>query len=154
LRVATRNLKGGRSRRAASPVSKHPAGVRRRVLGKEVFDAFPTANNDVSEAGMCLAFERGTACVMHCMRILEVGLVALAADLGIGRQNDWGVPTCERSTKSWPSVKNQTRSTPKRQRCSITCGLRGRGQTTFCARVGRMQRNGLLKVRSFRLRIC
>ncbi len=60
------------------------------LFGKEVFDNFPSANNDISEAGTCLALERGTACVMHLMRVSEVGLKALAGAVGVGLQHDWG----------------------------------------------------------------
>lgn len=61
-----------------------------QLFGPEVFKAFPSANDDIYEAGMCLALERGTACVMHLMRVVESGLKVLAKALGVGAQNDWG----------------------------------------------------------------
>lgn len=61
-----------------------------KLFGDDVFSNLPSANNDVLEAGTCLALERGTACVMHLMRVVEVGLKVLAAELGIGDQGDWG----------------------------------------------------------------
>jgi len=54
------------------------------------FEKFPSANEDISEAGICLALDRGTACVMHLSRVAEVGLKALAAELGLPPRNDWG----------------------------------------------------------------
>jgi hypothetical protein len=60
------------------------------IFGLEVFNAFSSANEDIAEAGMCLALDRGTACVMHLMRVIEVGLTALAKAVGVGKQNDWG----------------------------------------------------------------
>jgi hypothetical protein len=63
--------------------SKDPAV--NRVSGQ-----FPSAGEDVAESGKCLACGRSTACVMHLNRVMEVGLRALAAALGIGQQNDWG----------------------------------------------------------------
>ncbi len=60
------------------------------LFGDEVFKNFTSANQDIYEAGMCLAFERGTACVMHLSRVAEVGLRALAAELRVSSQNDWG----------------------------------------------------------------
>jgi hypothetical protein len=60
------------------------------LFGHDVFDRFPSANNDIYEAGMCLALERGTACVMHLMRVVEAGLKILAMKLEVGQQNDWG----------------------------------------------------------------
>jgi hypothetical protein len=61
-----------------------------KLFGDDVFDRFSSANNDLYEAGMCLAFERPTACVMHLMKVLEAGLAVLARDLGVPPQNDWG----------------------------------------------------------------
>jgi hypothetical protein len=61
-----------------------------KLFGDDVFDAFPSANDDIFEAGTCLALERPTACVMHLMRVLEVGLSALANVLNVSKQNDWG----------------------------------------------------------------
>jgi hypothetical protein len=60
------------------------------LFGQNVFDAFPSANDDIYEAGMCLALERATGCVMHLNRALECGLSALARTLGVGQQTDWG----------------------------------------------------------------
>jgi hypothetical protein len=50
-------------------------------FGKEIPTQFPTARDDIEEAGKCLAFGRGTACVFHLMRIMEVGLRALGQSL-------------------------------------------------------------------------
>jgi hypothetical protein len=61
-----------------------------KLFGDEVFNKFPSANNDIFEAGTCLALERGTATVMHLMRVVEVGLKALASTLGVGAPSDWG----------------------------------------------------------------
>jgi hypothetical protein len=60
------------------------------LFGDTVFANFPSANEDIYEAGTCLALERGTACVMHLMRVLEVGLAALAKTVGVPSQTDWG----------------------------------------------------------------
>jgi len=61
-----------------------------QLFGDEVFNAFPSANDDIYEAGTCLALERATACVMHLNRALECCLAALAKAVGIPKQNDWG----------------------------------------------------------------
>lgn len=60
------------------------------LFGDAVFDAFPSAADDIAEAGKCLALERGTACVFHLMRVMEVGLKVLAASLGIQPEKNWG----------------------------------------------------------------
>jgi HEPN domain-containing protein len=60
------------------------------LFGDEVFINFHSANEDIAEAGMCLALGRATACVMHLNRAMEVALKALANTVGVGQQNDWG----------------------------------------------------------------
>jgi hypothetical protein len=45
--------------------------------------SFPSAMGDIEEACKCFALERYTACVYHSMGILQIGLFALARDVGI-----------------------------------------------------------------------
>ena len=59
------------------------------LFGQDVEDRFPEASEDIVDAGRCLAFGQGTATVMHSMRILEVGLKALAGALGIPYAPSW-----------------------------------------------------------------
>jgi hypothetical protein len=61
-----------------------------KLFGEEVFSNFPSANNDIYEAGTCLALGRATACVMHSMRVVEVGLTVLAKELLLPTRNNWG----------------------------------------------------------------
>lgn len=51
------------------------------LFGKEVTDKFRSTVFDVSEAGNCYATGRYTACVFHCMRVLEKGLHAFVHHL-------------------------------------------------------------------------
>jgi hypothetical protein len=60
------------------------------ATAKKVSVEFPSANEDIAEAGKCLACGRSTACVMHLNRVAEVGLRALAKALNVPEQNDWG----------------------------------------------------------------
>src|SRR5580692_6501219 len=50
-------------------------------FGSDAVDKFETIRLEVEEAGKCLALSRGTACVFHLMRIMEVGLRALGKSL-------------------------------------------------------------------------
>jgi hypothetical protein len=59
------------------------------LFGQEVNDRFPSALDDIECAGKCLALGEGTACVLHCMRVMEVGLKALAASLNIPYAPSW-----------------------------------------------------------------
>jgi len=56
-----------------------------------VNDRFPLAVYDIQEAANCLALSRATACVCHLMRVLEIGLQALADELGVpfSTQLEW-----------------------------------------------------------------
>lgn len=63
-------------------------------FGKEVTNAFPSANIDIEEAAKCRAFERNTACVFHLMRIMEVGLKVLGDTLRLPQSTN----------RNWESV--------------------------------------------------
>ena len=53
-----------------------------RLFGDAVFDAFPSAREDIQDAGNCLACENSTAAVFHLMRAVEWGLRAFCVHLG------------------------------------------------------------------------
>ncbi len=53
------------------------------LFGQQVNDCFPSASRDIRAAGSCYATDRNTACVMHLMRILELGLNVLATQFSI-----------------------------------------------------------------------
>jgi hypothetical protein len=59
------------------------------LFGKGVNDRFPLAIDDIEEAGKCLALGRGTACVLHTMRVLESGLKVIAKALDIPYAPSW-----------------------------------------------------------------
>ena len=58
--------------------------------------AFPRASQEIEEAAKCLALNRYTAAVFHCMRALECGVRAFANLIGIAdpskpSEKNWGV---------------------------------------------------------------
>jgi hypothetical protein len=65
--------------------------LRPQPFGSKVNDRFPQAIDDIEDAGKCLALGQGTATVLHLMRVMEVGLKALAAisELGISYAPSW-----------------------------------------------------------------
>jgi hypothetical protein len=85
------------------------------IFGDEVFNAFGSASEDISEAGTCLALDRGTACVMHLMRVIEAGLAVLAKAVGVTKQNDWGRYLREIDTALSTSMKTAGARTPDEQ---------------------------------------
>jgi len=66
-------------------------------FGPEIPNKFTPARDDIEEAGKCLAYGRGTACVFHLMRVMEVGLRALGASLNDPRLDPKRNP-------SWDSI--------------------------------------------------
>jgi HEPN domain-containing protein len=67
----------------------------KHLFGEEVSNNFPSANYDIEEAGKCYAAGRYTACVFHLMRVMEIGVKAVASGLGIltkvrSAQPSWG----------------------------------------------------------------
>jgi hypothetical protein len=59
-------------------------------FGEAVAEAFPSSLSDSVEAAKCLAVDRATACVFHLMRVMEVGLKAVAKALGVPYISEWG----------------------------------------------------------------
>ena len=58
-----------------------------RLFGDSVHNAFSSSALEISEAGKCIALNRNTAAVCHLMRVLEVGLQALAVKLKVQYAN-------------------------------------------------------------------
>jgi hypothetical protein len=60
------------------------------LFGPKINEHFPSAVSDLKAAGNCMAVDLNSAAVFHLMRATEVGLHALANDLGvtaIGKKN-------------------------------------------------------------------
>lgn len=57
------------------------------LFGPNVQTKFPSASPEIEEAGKCLALRRPTACVMHLMRVLELGLNSLAKEFSVPFKN-------------------------------------------------------------------
>lgn len=53
------------------------------LFGVEVHSQFPSAVYEIEEAAKCLAVGRSTAAVFHLMRVMEVGIRAVARCLGV-----------------------------------------------------------------------
>jgi hypothetical protein len=60
------------------------------LFGQEVNDSFPEAMDDIQDAGTLLALGMSTSCVMHLMRVVEVGLKTLANELDVPYSVNWG----------------------------------------------------------------
>jgi hypothetical protein len=60
-----------------------PYYEREQLFGAVVEENFRSAQRDIRAAGSCFAVDLNTACVMHLMRVLELGLNVLAGQLGV-----------------------------------------------------------------------
>lgn len=87
------------------------------AFGVDVFTRFPSAEYDIKEAANCFALSRSTATVMHCMRVLEVGLDSLASALKVSRSTrGWGADlrifsqTWEKQLKAKPKLRGWKRT--------------------------------------------
>ena len=65
------------------------------AFGNSVGSAFPSAQYDIAESGACLALDRGSACVFHLMRVLEIGLSVLGARFGVSLAHTNWAPAIE-----------------------------------------------------------
>jgi hypothetical protein len=65
------------------------------LFGKDVGDSFPSASFDIYEAGVCLALARGSACVFHLMRTLEIALASLGSVFGVSLAHTNWAPAIE-----------------------------------------------------------
>ena len=85
---------------------------RPKRFGEKVFDAFPSARNDIMEAGNCYSTDNFTACVFHLMRVAERGMRVLAKDLKIKKvgkhpleYSEWG-NICGAITSKLKTLRN------------------------------------------------
>lgn len=62
---------------------------RSSLLGLQARLAFEASWHDCTEAELCLSLDRWTACVMHLMRVLEIGLQALAHHCEVEHGGNW-----------------------------------------------------------------
>lgn len=76
-------------------------------IGKAVCDAFPSALNDIYEAGNCLGADCNTAAVFHLMRLVEWGLRALCVHLGLRNAKRGKGRRISISYVDWETMLNQ-----------------------------------------------
>lgn len=80
------------------------------LFGQKVHDVFPSCARDIQKAGSCYALGQEDGCVHHLMLVLERGLKALAAKLGVSYQNpNWQnvINKIESELKSLPGGPNR-----------------------------------------------
>jgi HEPN domain-containing protein len=71
-----------------------------KPFGDQVTSAFPECNDDIKAAARCLALGESNASVFHSMRILELGLRALAREVELS----------DDSASNWQNIIDQIES--------------------------------------------
>lgn len=81
-------------------------------FGVGVIASFPSTAFEINEASRCLFLDRGTACVFHLMRILELGLRVFADQFGVASDHANWHNIIERIEKAVRNMGNDpTRAT-------------------------------------------
>jgi len=103
------------------------------LFGVEVNNKFPQIAFDMVEAGNCCAMGRGTACVFHLMRIMEVGVQAFGIKLGVSLAHE----------KNWQNILDETnkaiRALPPKD--SMTVRLSQISSKSICCQASLAQRS-------------
>jgi hypothetical protein len=72
------------------------------LFGSEVVVKFPSTAYEIDEAAKCLALSRGTACVFHLMRLMEISVRAVARCLNIA-------DPVQPADRSWGAILKKVR---------------------------------------------
>jgi hypothetical protein len=83
-----------------------------KKMGDEVLARFPEARFDIEEGGKCLALGRGTACVFHLSRVVEVGLRYISRE---AQKYQIGCPDPS-LTRSWDGWLNPIETELRKER--------------------------------------
>ena len=82
------------------------------LFGSEVSARFPSIHFDMVEAGNCYAMGRGTACVFHLMRVVEIGVqeFGTALKVSLTGQKNWQniLDEINKAIKALPSKEPKT----------------------------------------------
>lgn len=106
-----------------------------KLFGETVSRAFPSAVFDIREAGNCVAVDLGTASVFHLMRVVECGLRALCASLGINRIRRSHKPNAQKyvplAWAQWELMLNNAESKANKQMDKLGPGKRKQSLQEF-----------------------
>ena len=99
------------------------------LFGKVVAAKIATANEEINEAGKCLALRRPTACVFHLMRVMEIGVQKLGAKMKIAinpKSETWYqiMQHVENAIKAMP-IKTSAQKTRKARYAATAAHLDG-----------------------------
>lgn len=88
-------------------------------FGERVADRFPEAIQDIAAACRCYALDEWTACVFHCMRVLEHGLGAMGREVELDpdamKLENWKnvIDQIERAIRSMEALPKSTQKSER-----------------------------------------
>jgi hypothetical protein len=98
------------------------------LFGYDVETAFPSAKNDIRDAGNCIAADLNTAAVFHLVCVINIGLLALATHLKIkikaAEYQEWGNIIGKLTTKL-EQVQQKPKGKKKQEELEFYSGLLG-----------------------------
>ena len=85
LGLLSQSIKKELATRSFISLSETEAELYRTPFGRmlKTYGAFPSAKTDIENASRCFALGLGSACVFHCMGVLQCGLHTLAEELKV-----------------------------------------------------------------------
>jgi hypothetical protein len=92
--------------------------------GADLRNKFSSILFDLDEAAACMGFARGTAAVFHLMRIMEVGIAAMARSLGIP-------DPVKPSKKNWGAISRTIQAELKKRDDAAPPNWKSTGDKTF-----------------------
>lgn len=99
---------------------------KRDLFGSAVAGRFPSAGDDIENAGNCLAVSQPTAVVHHCMGIMQVGLTAVARNLGC---------TVDLYVDTWDQIIQKIEGAVKARSASVKPKSRWKRQEPFYSEI-------------------
>jgi hypothetical protein len=89
-----------------------------KPLGEKTFEVFPEARYDAEQMALCMVSGATTAAVFHMMRVVEWGVRALGADLGLRRLEEktrTGTKRTPIENVTWGRISTQLRAKADRR---------------------------------------
>jgi hypothetical protein len=118
------------------------------LFDRAVIEAFPSAEDDIHEAGNCLAAHCNTAAVFHLMRVAEVGLKTFARDrrVKLPRKEPLDLAAWESIIRGLEAAEDAIRQYPKTAAQASQYVFHHKAMTEF-SKFGDVFRNQVMNTR-------
>ncbi len=120
---------------------RHPAILRGpgpespvKPFGETVYQKFEKARNDAEQAALCVAAGANTAAVFHLMRVVEWGIRALGAELGMRKVTE-GTKRIPIESLTWGRLQDHIQAKVNRRIASLRPGPSRESKVRFYSEV-------------------